>query len=282
MPCESAGAGLVALGAMCYRLSQGNAVDPLSHFERLHRIAASQDGQILRHRLRKGRWRLKPADPSGTVWAEQEQSRRADRNGPPRCAILERNAGEWILDGEPPAETVRGEPLPYERFYDELFGDVAAPLELNLARSDSAICLAGRAAGERATRTVYSAIRLACGGRVANLAELLTVHNWSPGTVSRVTFFNSRTRTLDRNTGLTKLVVADGDVAFLRALDAPEFEDSDIIGVIHRAIERDRLESIGTKLVDLSQWYVLDTEVPERVSTPPPGITVSVQQRRRL
>jgi hypothetical protein len=130
-------------------------------------------------------------------------------------------------------------------------------------------------------RAVNSVVRFACGESEADLSELLTVHSWSPGTVSRVTFFNSRTQHLDRSVGFTSLVVADGDTAFLRALDAPEFARSDIIGVIHRTIERDRLEAIGTKLADLAQWYVADAEAFNRVSTPPAGITISVLQRRQ-
>lgn len=285
MPCESAGAGLVALGAVCYRLTLADAGDPLSHFERLQRIAATQQGEtILRHRARKGRWYLERKDGSGTVWVRQALNPAADsstRSGPVRITILEGNAGEWILEGEPPAETVRGDGLPYQRFYDELFRGRAAPLEFNLARSDSAICLAGRIAGESAALAANSAISFRCGERTANLSGLLTVHSWSPGTVSRVTYFNSRTRQLDRDTGFTRLVVADGDAAFLRALTAPKFEQSAVVGVIHRTVERDRLESIGTKLADLSQWYVADAEMLDRISPPPPGITVSVLQRRQ-
>jgi hypothetical protein len=49
--------------------------------------------------------------------------------------------------------------------------------------------------------------------------------------------------------------------------------------VIHRAVERDRLELIGTKLTDMSQWYVSDQEMLDRTSAPA-GITASVLQRR--
>jgi hypothetical protein len=157
----------------------------------------------------------------------------------------------------------------------------AAPVEPNFARSDSAICLAGRVTGESVSRAAFSALRFECENSIADLADLLTVHSWSPKTVSRVTFFNSRTRQLDRDTGFTNLVVADGDIAFLRALGAPQFKQSDIVGVVHRAVDRDRLEAIGAKLADLSQWYVADAETVDRISPPPPGITVSVLQRRQ-
>lgn len=285
MPCESAGAGLVALGAIRYRLTLPEANDALSHFDRIERLAARGDGETsLRHQSMRGRFRLEGRDPRGLVWVRQEQRTPADRfnsSGPPRVAIHAGNANEWRLEREGPTETVLGSALLHRRFYEGLIDGAAPPLDINLARSDSAICLAGRVAGESVSRGSFSAIRLECHDRVADLTELLTVHSWSPETVSRITFFNSRTRQLDRDTGFTSLVVADGDAAFLRVLDAPGFKESDVIGVIHRGIERDRLESIGTKLADLSQWYVADAETLDRVSTPPPGITLSVLQRRQ-
>ena len=227
MPCESAGAGLVTLGAIRHRLTLDDANDALSHFERIEKFAARQDAETyLRHNSIKGRFRLDGKDPRG-VWARREQRRHSDKSaqsGPPRVVILPANANQWRFEREAPAETVHGAGLPYGRFYEELIEGAAAPLQPNLARSDSAICLAGRVAGESVSRSAFSAIRFECQDRVADLAGLLTVHRWSPETVSRVTFFNSRTRQLDRNTGFTSLVVADGDSAFLRAIDAPEFE----------------------------------------------------------
>jgi hypothetical protein len=79
--------------------------------------------------------------------------------------------------------------------------------------------------------------------------------------------------------GFTGLVVADGDSAFLRAIDPPDFKDSDVVGVVHRAVGRDRLELIGTKLADLSQWYASDADILSRLP-PPVGITVAVLQQR--
>jgi hypothetical protein len=285
MPCESPGAGLVTLGTIRYRLTLPDANDALSHFERLEKLAARKnDESYLRHQSMKGRFRLDGKDQRGLVWARLEQRAGTDKSaqsGPPRIAIHPGNASEWRLEKEAPAETVRGAGLPHRRFYEGLIEGAGAPLEPNLGRSDSAVCLAGRVAGESLSRAAFSAVRFECQNSIAALADLLTVHRWSPETVSRVTFFNSRTRQLDRDTGFTSLVVADGDTAFLRALDAPQFKQSDVVGIVHRAVERDRLEAIGTKLADLSQWYVGDTETLDRFSAPPLGITVSVLQRRQ-
>jgi hypothetical protein len=98
MPCESAGAGLVALGAIRYRLTLADANDALSHFERIEKLAARQDAEIgLRHQSMKGRFRLDGKDQRGFVWARLEQKGGADKSaqsGPPRIAIHAGNAGE--------------------------------------------------------------------------------------------------------------------------------------------------------------------------------------------
>jgi hypothetical protein len=283
MPCDSAGAGLVTLGAIRYRLGLADANDALSHFERIEKLAARRDSAVyLRHRSMRGRFRLDGKADRGWVWARQEQSgpgRGSAQSGPARVTIHVGNASEWRLEREAPAETIEGAGIPLGHFYQALVDGADPLLELNLRRSDSAICLAGRVTGESVSRGSFSAVRFRCESQIADLATLLTVHGWLPDTVSRVAFFNSRTQQLDRNSGFTSLVVADGDSAFLRAIDAPEFRESDVVGVIHRAVERDRLELIGTKLTDMSQWYVSDQEMLDRTSAPA-GITASVLQRR--
>jgi hypothetical protein len=284
MPCESAGAGLVALGALRHRLTSADANDAISHYERIERLAARFECETyVQNASMRGRFRLEGRDERGWVWARREQKGTTNdwtQSGPPRISIHPSSANQWRLEREAPSEAILGERLPYGTFYEELVDGAPAVLVSNLTRSDSAVCLAGRAAGESMSRSAFSSIRFECGSEVTDLSSLLTVHRWSPGTVSRLAFFNSRTRQLDRNTGFISLVVADGDSAFLRAIDTAEFRQSDIIGVIDRAVDRDRLESIGTKLGDLSQWYAPDVAMLDRIS-PPPGITVSVLQRRQ-
>ena len=111
LPCESAGAGLVALGAIRYRLTLPEANDALSHFERIERLAARRDGETcLRHQSMRGRFRLEPSDRKGLVWVRQEQKGTADKfqsNGPARVGIHAANANEWRLDREAPAEALR-------------------------------------------------------------------------------------------------------------------------------------------------------------------------------
>lgn len=285
MPCESAGAGLVALGAIRRRLSLDDASDSLSHFQRIEKLAARCDSEtFLRHDTMKGRFRLDGKDQRGMVWVRRVSGGAGDpfvQNGPPRVVILPSNANQWRFEREAPIEALQGSGLPYALHYAGLIDGAAAPLPSNLAQSDSAVCLAGRVAGESVSRNAFAAIRFDCDGQIADLTQLLTVHRWSPGTVSRVTFFNSRTGQLDRDTGSTDLVVADGDSAFLKALDADAFRRSDVLGIIHRAVERDRLESISTKLAGLSQWFAPDGQIPDGLPPTPAGITVLTLTRRQ-
>src|SRR5262245_43197412 len=98
MPCESAGAGLVTLGAIRHRLALHDANDSLSHFERIERLASRRDTETyLRHNSIRGRFRLEGKDLRG-VWARREQGGTTDRSGQsgsPRVVILPSNANQW-------------------------------------------------------------------------------------------------------------------------------------------------------------------------------------------
>jgi len=85
---------------------------------------------------------------------------------------------------------------------------------------------------------------------------------------------------MDRATP-SRLVVADGNASFLKVIDRSNFEQSDIIAVFQRVIERDKLEELGSKLASLDQWYALDTESMGCLPPSPRGIAVSILRRRR-
>ena len=58
---------------------------------------------------------------------------------------------------------------------------------------------------------------------------------------------------IDTNAISPALVIADGDASFLKVLARTEFQHSDIIGVFHRTIDRDRLELLGNRMIGLRQ-----------------------------
>jgi hypothetical protein len=177
---------------------------------------------------------------------------------------------------------MKGLGLSYGPIYERLIQGAPAPVQANLEQSDSAVCFATRVAGESVSRNILASIRFQDDDVVADLTRLLTVHHWFSGGISRVTLFNPRTRQHDRPTGATRLVVADGDAAFLRILETAVFDDCDVLCVMNRTVERDRLESIGTKLTDLAQWYAPDGELLNCVPSPPRGITISALKRRTV
>jgi hypothetical protein len=284
MPCESGGAALVALGALRRRLALDDANDSLSHFQRIEKLAARRDNEtVLQHKAMKGRFRLDGRDKQGIVWARQEVTTISDnpaKAGPVRRIIIPSNAHEWKFEREAPTQVVDGAGLPYGAFYQHMVEGAPALLESNLRQSDSAICLASRVTGGSVSRSFFAAMSFGIDGQQADAAQLLTIHKWSPDTISRVTFFNSRTGELDRNAGSVDMVIADGDGAFLKVLD--EFPQSDIVGVIHRTAERDKLEAIGTRLAALSQqWYAPDADILNGLPPAPTGITIGAYKRRQ-
>jgi hypothetical protein len=281
MPCDSAGAGLVTLGAMRRRFAANGANDSISHYQRIERLLAKHGDEIfLRHKNYKGRFLVETGDRNGIIWVRSEAadtSRLSNRNKFTRTIILPVKASDWHFDGEAPVQAAKGAELPYRALYENL---VATPSTIgsNFFHSDSWISLAGRVAGESASRNIFATIRFREQDEIADLSQLLTIQDWASRAISRVNFFNTRTSKIDRNTGLTRLVVADGDAAFLKVLDAPEFKSADVVGVIHRAVARENLEAIGVKLSALAQWYL-----PENVDHNyrlPTGITISTLRRK--
>ena len=284
MPSESAAAGLVALGAMRRRLGINDANDSTLHYQRIERLAANHNiYTFLRHNNETGRFRLEGKDGKGVIWVRKEtggDSRFSNRTRlATRIAIFPWRACDWHFDGEAPVQTAKGTELRHVHFYEALMNRDPI-VRSSLSFSDSGICLAGRIAGESVSRAIFGQIRFRQDNHFADLSELLAIQGWLPGTISRVTFFNTRTRQFDRNTGLTRLVVADGDSAFLRVLESTEFKSSDVLGVISRTVERERLESIGFKIAELQQWYAPDFDRQGAIPRLPSGITLLELKRR--
>jgi hypothetical protein len=228
----------------------------------------------LRRRNHPGRYVLDGKDDAGVMWAKLDSPTKRVR-----FTISRRTANEWHVDGEAPVETSAGSPIPYTQHYGGLVEGGGVIVSSNLVRSDSHVCLAGRIAGESETRSTLAAVRMTANGCVADLAELLTVHGWTPGSVSRVSFFNARTGRIDRATRPPAFLVADGESSLLRVLERVEFEQSDVVGVVHRAVDRATAEELGSKLAALGQWYTRDREGIADLPRPPRGVEVSILKR---
>jgi len=267
MPCDSTAAGLVALGAMARRMAEDNANDIHLHYDRILESAQRNENRTFRQVGRSGTY-IAVYD-QGMLWMRKNNDRRCTTVmvNPERCL-------NYHFDGEPPPKVHQGDRLPFHGLYSSLTGESVR--NSNLLSSDSAICLSGRVLGGESTRRMLQNVRFKNGEYIVDLSRLLTVSSWTPGRVSRITLFNSRTEKMDRP-GNSKLVVADGDQAFLKSLD--HFRGSNVIGVIHRCVERDRLEMVGQKLESLAQWYLEDEVFPGTMPGLPHGIFVKFLQR---
>lgn len=274
MPSDSAAAGLVALGAMRKCLEMHDANDVAAHYHRLlHLAREGATGVTVHHVKWPGVWAFDGMNESGHPMVRKlhDRSRR-------RINIPHETALEWRIHGEPPVVLVAGQQVPNAQLYSRLVARGGEIRSSNLSESYSKVCLAGRGAGEVPTKGSLEAIRFREDGAEAYLSQLLTVQSWMPGTISRVMFYNSRTEAFDRQSGKPQVVIADGDTSFLKVLDGADFQQSDVVGVVHRTMERDRLEAIGTKLENLRQWY--DHSVLEGLPQTPRGIGMSVLTRR--
>ncbi|MBV6417422.1 MAG: hypothetical protein CMLOHMNK_02122 [Steroidobacteraceae bacterium] len=327
MPCDSAAAGLIALGAMIRDLGNPRANDLDGHYDDLCRYAdeylgkcgrRDREGQVCEERcdpqavrcglseripglLRSEEGELyrisgKGAEsqlvPGGGIICTKVIGRgrakrprnkdlRARRDGDDpgsRWVLPSRSLG-WHIDGNPPAQLESaGQALQHDPYEQIIPG--AHVLPENLSVSYSGLCLASRAAGGKATREACEEIRFRTDdGRENTLVDLLAVTAWaSTREVSRVLFFNSRTGEMDRRSRDPRIVIADGPDSFLRALQ--RFKHSDIIGVMHRAVDREVLEEVGVRMQNLEQWYEADVLLAEAPRGVPHGISTLTLRRR--
>lgn len=279
-PCESAGAALLTLGAMRFRLSQEGADDLAAHFSRIQALSGTRHADrplcdIRSHGRRAGPFLIGSVEPDTGVWV-RHTSIESDRR-----LITPATAMHWRFQNEPQLHLQHGAQVPYRELYDGLLPNAGAICAGNLSRSDSAICLMTRLRGESATRSAAADIRLSAGGVEAGLDELLTVRHWAAERISRVVLFNTRKGEFDRHCRSPDLVVADGDEAFLRALNEQQMKQADVIGVVPRTLERDRLEAIGHRLAQLEQWYRRDDPLPADIGDLPAGIAAASFAQRK-
>lgn len=296
LPCDSAAAGLVALGAVVRDLENPDANDVTGHYEALARHAH----QYLTS-CRDCEYRCNP-DIKKCGYIAEALGRVRSLRSPRRVFVVSDRtnieqrhlafayqdliefpkpqfAADWYLYDQPPPVLPTNEGELCADRYRGFFPEKEVFAE-NLRRTYSGLCLAGRAAGERSTRDRFASVRFRQDGFDCRLDDLLTINRWSDAAVSRVSFFNTRTEKFDRPSESPALVVADGHVSFLKATGRREFQQSDILGVFSRTLERDALETLGNKIEAWRQWYETDDEVLSRTGPTPRGITVMILRRK--
>lgn len=276
MPSDSAAAGLIALGILRRFLEDPNANDLNQHFEKLKRIAQLHKGVDFDVRSIKlpGVFKYDSFDKDkDAIWVYNGSGM--------RCNIIKTTACDWNLKNESPV-IVKKDSVPLNGLIiQEIVNGSGRIIHENLSASHSGVCLAGRVLGETATRNCYENIRFKTNeDNEFNLSQLLTINQWSPDIISRMTFYNTRTGELDRQGINPKIVIADGDASFIKAFDADCFGESDIIGVFDRTFDRNRLEDLVNKMNDKQQWFQKDDYIHNCLPARPCGIGVYKMKRR--
>ena len=288
LPGDSPGGALVALGAMRRRLESQTANDISSHFERIKSGVVRGDRvSTLRHVGTRSRYKFDRVDQDGTLWlletpSNQRTSRKSAPRFPVRISVSSNTSANWQFEGEAPLHVLPGQALPWRSIYQGLpVHTDAGILGANLATTDSAICLAGRIAGDAPTRAMCDSVGFRADGLSASLGSLLSIQEWVPGKVSRVSYFNPRTDRVDRGRGHTTVVIADGDGSFLDVISHSLFETCHVIGVMSRIIGRDQLESVGSKLEAMRQWFEVEDDPTQGGEAAPLGIRVMTLKARQ-
>lgn len=297
MPCESAAAGLVLMGALIRDLGDAKANDRAGHVDRIVAYCRQFLDHCQRCSLETCDSKMArcgfDAKSDGILRSSQRifsgmrfQVKRHSGDAEYPFWMLPHKKGGWMtpsihqdlhhfhIDGQPPPVLERAreglQAEPYAALVESL-----SVLDDNLQTAYSGLCFAGHVSGAAATRSRLEQITFLIGGRSYRLSELLTVHGWSSSQVSRVAFFNSRTKVFDRNVVRASLVVADGDVSCRRVKAAAHFQQSDLIAIIDRTIDRNRLADVGQEVAP-SQWYRRDADLLSALPAPPKGISVAI------
>lgn len=269
-PCDSAAAGLIALGALVRRLGEPEANDLGIHKRRIRELRPGHKGTLRRNGDR-GHYVVHRRDPDGTLWLEHTTKQE-------RLQFLEYRAGDWYFDGESPAEARTGSELPWLSLYRALAPSGFSIDESNLQYSDSSIVLAGRSTGQSVLAKMLANLVFKHEANTASVLQLLALQDHElAGNVSRIRYLNPRAssgRQFDRP-GLTpRTVIADGSEALLCSLSNEQCDSASIIAHIPRTDDQSRLEEVGERLGGLRPWYESDVDVIDRLPQRPRGIAV--------
>ncbi len=283
MPCDSPGAGLVALGSVRKYLEDLHANDIEFHLERIRneQNKTIKSRNILLHKNKrynsyKFYYDGKDSDDRDVI----VQIPRVRNQNPTLPFSLSVDAKDVYFDGEPCLEVDTGNKLPYGSIYRELISEGGEVKDINLRKTYSGICLAGRIMGANTTRDILSSIRFQSANNTVTLDHLLAVHDWSSESISRLLFYNSRTKKLDRQSLPPRLVIVDGDAAFFKVYSDNLFEHSDIIVITDRTLDRDRLTALAEKMESLSQWYDIEPSLPVILPKVPKGVSLIIRKQR--
>lgn len=273
MPCDSPGAGMVALGAVRRDLEDKSANNSEGHFEYLNRLRnnLSEDERENNYLLdsKRKKWIFTSDDN------EYGMIVRA-KNGNGTATIIPAYSSSYRLHTDPPVvENNDKQKLNLEDYQliPECSGTI---LQDNLSMSYSGILYIGKATGKDSIYvTEFYNIKFKNGKRVVSLGQLLTLRRSMFSPISRLNFCNLGS--IDEQSQHYYLVVADGCQAFEKAIN--HFKASDIIGVCSRSESAESADSLVSKITAIKRFY---NEVSESMNFHIRGksIGLSILERR--
>jgi len=300
MPIKTPAAGLLAMGAVAADLKDPAANDKDRHYDSLLGYArqflhacktckfrcrpdlrkcgySHESTGILRH---KDRPRSKLYVSSHTDFAAKVLRLASKSDGSGALTTIE--AAEWTHtyyedEGVPLLLGRSAGTMPVEAITG-LFPD-ANFCSNNLTVSYSSLCLAGGAAGQTAMQGELAAFQFGARDH-KSLAAILPINGWDDGSteLSRLVYFNTRGRgTFAQAINNPNLVIADGMDALTSVLSEKKLKGADVIAVVTRIHERDKMEEFGALLEGQAQWY----ERHDHGSTTVPGC-FEIELRKRV
>lgn len=277
-PIKTPAAGLIALGAVARDLTDSSANDKERHYDSLLSYALQylhacktckmrcrpdlrkcgytrESTGVLRHKD-KPRSKLYVSSKTDFSTKVLRLSTKPDGTG----ALVTVEEAEWTHNyyedegvplmigrslGSMPAETIL-------RLFPT--ADICAK---NLTVAYSSLCLAGGAAGQTALQGELASFYFDAKER-KTLSSLLPINGWDDGAteLSRLVYFNTRGRgAFGQPINNPNLVIADGMDAFASVLSEKKLKGADVIALVSRVHERDKMEEFGALVEGQSQWY---------------------------
>lgn len=275
MPCDSPGAGLVALGAMRYFLS-GEKLSDDAIYDRLRRegdkTLYSREDMFKYVGEENGKAVVEEKDKKDNRYSKKQKKELVTR-----IALLKnldlRFENESIIVSSDKA-------LQHLQIYENIIDKGRLINQETFSQSDSGVCLAGKRKGLSCTKELLNKISFEQDGDVANLYNLLSLLDDSLDVVSRVTLYNTRTARMDRAGSPPKIVIADGIDAFLKIIDLIKMKkmpEANIVAVIDRTEKREKLESLQIKISNLLDYY---EPYSSEMLPPPMGMAVVTYKKR--
>lgn len=274
MPCDSAAAGFVAVGAMARRLSVPGANDLEACGRWMH--DRFQRGESVLYRYRTPQSKSYRGSFTITNWSPDRMVTftRTSDNSAVTTPIY--NLGDWHEEGKPLARVVQsGDGLGHILLYGHLAGDQYEILPQQLGQTESCLCLAAHVQGSENTRNRLSNVRLRANSDSATIAELTSASPWNEAKVSRM-ILCERNGNLDRELVAPKLLVADGIKALMKVSDDERFAGSHAVGVFDSVQELDQIKELNMWVKDRRQHYATKalTDVEALVGEIPRGVSM--------